>query len=194
VNESCLDVSAFQNIYIKLWIERIFLESACGLGICSCVGAGLLSNGKVHAAEKLDTDWKEGFIKYRFAKLIDILDLTLDEKTKNQIIENLGKECAKEGAANKYKDNPEGFFEEIHNRWGENATYDKEKGLIRIETPERDCVCPFVNSKVISKSICQCSVGWQTQTYTTIFGKEVKAKCLESVVRGSKRCVFEINV
>lgn len=174
--------------------RKNFFKSACGLGICSCVGAELLLNGNLHAAEKQEPDWKERFIKHRFAKLIDILDLTLDESTKNQIIENLGKECSLASIANNYKGNPEEFFNEIHNRWGENATYDKEKGLIKIETPERDCVCPLVDSKVISTSICQCSVGWQTQTYRTILGKEVHAKCVESVIRGSKRCVFEIRI
>jgi len=174
--------------------RKIFFKHVCGLGICSCVGAGLLSSSKAFASENNETDWKEKFIKLRFAKLIGILDSTLDENTKNQIIESLGKECSKDGFALNYKNNPDGFFNEIHNRWGENATYDKEKGLIRIETPERDCVCPFVDSKIISKSICQCSVGWQTQTYTTLLGKEVEARCVESVIRGSKRCVFEIRI
>lgn len=174
--------------------RRNFFKSACGLGIFSCVGVGLLSSSKVLASENNETDWKENFIKHRFAKLIGILDLTLDENTKNKIIENLGKECSKNSFAMKYVNNLEGFLNEIHNRWGENATYYKEQGLIRIETPERDCFCPFVDSKVISKSICQCSVGWQTQTYNTILGKEVEVKCLESVVRGSKRCVFEIKI
>jgi len=171
-----------------------FLKTACGFGICSCIGSGLLSGNKLYASESNETDWKEKFVKYRYAKLIDILDLTLDEKTKNRIIENLGMECSKIGFAENYKSNLDGFFKEIHGRWGENASYDKEKGLIRIETPERDCVCPLVDSKMISKSVCQCSVGWQTQTYKTITGGEVEAKCIESVVRGSKRCVFEIRI
>lgn len=174
--------------------RKDFFKKACGFGICSCVGIGLLSNGNVNAAQNQVPEWEERFIKHRFAKLIGILDMTLDENTKNQIIENLGKECSNDSFAPNYKDNPDGFFNEMHKRWGDNATYDKEKGFIRIETSERDCVCPLIDSKVISKSICQCSVGWQTQTYHTIFGKEVKAKCIESVIRGSKRCVFEIQI
>jgi len=173
--------------------RKDFFVKACGLGICSCVAAGFSVSDNLPAKDK-EPDWKESFIKYRYAKLIGIMDATLDEKTKNQIIENLGRECAGKGeGVKKYYHNPEGFFKEIHDKWGENATYDKEKGIIRIETPERDCVCPLIDSKIISKSVCQCSVGWQTQVYTTIFGKEVKAKCIESVIRGSKRCVFEIE-
>ena len=128
--------------------RKQFFKSACGFGICSCIGAGLIPAEDIRANEKdNNTDWKDGFVKYRFAKLIGILDSTLDEKTKNQIIENLGKECAKNSFAGQFKNNVEGFFEEIHKRWGEQATYNKEKGLIRIETPERDCVCPLVKQK-----------------------------------------------
>jgi predicted hydrocarbon binding protein len=174
--------------------RNYFLKKACGLGICSCVGAGLLSNGNLKAADEKKAEWKEGFVKYRFAKLIGILDLTLDEKTKNQILENLGKECANRSQSKQYINNLDGFFNDLRSRWGENASYDKEKGLIRIETPERECFCPMFDSKEISKSICQCSVGWQAQTYKTIFGKDVEAKCVESVIRGSKRCVFEVRI
>ncbi|MCX6238299.1 MAG: hypothetical protein NTY07_12225 [Bacteroidia bacterium] len=174
--------------------RKDFFKNACGLGICSCFGAGLLSNGDLHAAVDEKDAWKEGFIRYRFEKLIGILDSTLDEHTRNQILENLGKECAKSGQSKNFVNNIDGFFENIHSRWGENATYDKEKGLIRIETPERACVCPLFDAKTVSKSICQCSVGWQTQTYNTILGKDVEAKCVESVIRGSKRCVFEIKI
>lgn len=174
--------------------RKNFIRSACRYGMCSCIGTGLISNDNLYAAEKQTTDWKDKFIKYRFSKLIDILDSNLDEKSKNNILEKLGKECSLDGFAVNYKNDPEGFFNEINNRWGETVTFDKVKGIIRIETPERDCVCPFIDSKVISESICQCSVGWQTQTYTTIFDKKVEAQCVESVIRGGKKCVFEVRI
>ena len=174
--------------------RKDFFKNACGLGICSCIGVGLLSNGDLKAATDEKNDWKEGFIRYRFEKLIGILDSSLEEKTRNQIFENLGKECAKTGQSAKYINNPDGFFNDVLSRWGEKASYDKGKGLIRIETPERACFCPMFDPKTVSKSICQCSVGWQSQTYKTILGKDVEAKCVESVIRGSKRCVFEIRI
>lgn len=171
-----------------------FIKSACALGICSCAGPAILTGNGVKASDLQDVDWNERFVKHRFSKLIDILDASLDEEVKNQIIEKLGQECSLESFAGDFKDNPEGFLEEIKKRWGENSTYDRDKGFIRIETPERDCVCPLVDSRVISESICQCSVGWQTQTYQTIFGKNVEARCVESVIRGGKKCVFEIQI
>lgn len=121
--------------------RKNFFKSACGLGVCSCIGLGLLSSGKSNAAGTQESDPKDRFVKNRFAKLIGILDSTLDEETRNKIIEDLGRECAKDGSISaRFVNNPEGFFDEIHTRWGEKFTYNKEKGFIRIETPERDCV------------------------------------------------------
>ena len=174
--------------------RKHFLKNACGLGICSCVGAGLLTGGTASAADQELTPWKDQFIKHRFAKLIDILDESLDETTKNEIIEKLGRECSLNSLAQNFKGDVDGFFNKIHQRWGENANFDREKGIIKIEMPERDCVCPLIDSKKISKSVCQCSVGWQTQTYETILGKKVEAKCVESVIRGSTKCVFEVQI
>ena len=94
--------------------RKVFLKTACGLGLCSCIGAGFLSNGNLFATENQLTDQKENFIKYRFAKLIGILDSTLDENTKNKIIENLGKECANNSLSRNYVNNIDGFFKEIH--------------------------------------------------------------------------------
>lgn len=174
--------------------RKKFIKKACGLGACSCIGMGFLPTEKATAAGEMKLDWKEDFIKYRFAKLIEILNANLDKETRDHIIESLGKVCANNSIAGKYKNNIDGFFKEINDRWGEKASYDKENGVIRIETPERDCVCPLIDSKLISESICQCSVGWQTQTYNTILDKEVEARCVESVVRGSTKCVFEIRI
>jgi predicted hydrocarbon binding protein len=37
-------------------------------------------------------------------------------------------------------------------------------------------------------------LGWQKQTYSAILGKPVEAELEESILRGSGRCVFRIQV
>lgn len=118
----------------------------------------------------------------------------MEQETIDKIIESLGRERAKTGGYEKYIDNPEGFFEYIENYFEEKHSYDKGKGIIRIETPESDCFCPLVDSSKISLSVCQCSIGWQSQVYETIFGYPVQTKCIEPVVRGSTKYVFEIII
>ena len=103
------------------------------------------------------------------------------------------KRRAKKACA-KYKNNPEGFFEHMEQSQSEKFEYDKANGIITITTPERDCVCGMVNSKITPAYFCQCSIGWQKQTYETILGKAIDVELKESVLRGSKRCVFEVRI
>lgn len=139
--------------------------------------------------------WKLDFAQKRFAKFIEILESTLDEATFQDVIERLGCECsAMIGFIREHRGDVEGYFEEIRQRWGEEAEFDREKGIIRVVTPERECVCPLVNSQLTPGCICDCSLGWQKQTYETILGRPVAVELKESALRGSKRCVFEVRL
>jgi hypothetical protein len=79
---------------------------------------------------------------------------------------------------------------------GDNITYDWDKGLITMASDERtDCFCPL-NSRVhhTPEVVCNCSLGWQKHTWETLLQKKVKVELKESVLRGGKRCVFEIRI
>jgi predicted hydrocarbon binding protein len=76
----------------------------------------------------------------------------------------------------------------------ETFEYDRDNGIITVTTPQRDCVCAMVDSKKTPPYFCQCSAGWQKETYETILDKKVDVELKESVLRGSKRCVFEIRI
>ena len=139
--------------------------------------------------------WRLNFAQCRVAKLIEILESTLDEETLQDVIERLGRYCSGSiGFIQEHEGDVEGYFEQIRQRWGEEAEFDRERGVITVVTPERECVCPLVNSQLVPASICNCSLGWQKQTYETILGKPVEVELKESALRGSKRCVFEIHV
>ncbi|WP_163323775.1 hypothetical protein [Draconibacterium mangrovi] len=174
--------------------RKDFLKKSCSLGICSCIVPGILPVDTFAGNENSESSWKEGFVKHRFSKLIDLMDENLTEETRNKILENLGRECSNRSGIDKFKNDLQGFFQHLKTTLNETATYDKERGVIRVETAERPCFCPMFDSQNISESICQCSVGWQSQSYETILGQAVEAKCLESVIRGSSKCVFEIRL
>ena len=193
--------------------RREFLTHTCGLGACACSAFFLLSEQKAIAAEgnkgkntqeKLGEDlhkelgklrWWSGHAKNQITKLMELLQVHLDEKTRIEIMEQLGRNCAKSlGWAEKYRGNVEGFFRHMNNHNGETLTYDKEKGIITIVTRERDCDCRLVDSKKTPPYYCYCSAGWQKYTYETILGKSVDVKIKESVLFGQPRCVFEVTV
>lgn len=182
--------------------RKDFFKNICKYGLCSCAAFTVLGRDDVYASaddqeqEIKNLQWKLNFINKRFAKLLEIFDSLLKEKKKAEILEKLGRECAKEfnEEAIKYKGDLEGYLEEIKKKWVEKAEYDKEKGVVRIFDKERDkCVCPFIeNSRVDTDTLCYCSIGWQKEIYETVTGKPVDVKIIDSLLKGGKRCSFEI--
>ena len=176
----------------------------CEAGLCSCAeeeseGRDVNKTGR-NAAEKLletarrDQWWLEHSRKQN-ARLWELLGGYLNEEDQAEILEQLGRNCAINfGKAQQYIGDPEGFFRFMFSHSGEMINYDRDSGIITVITRERDCDCRLVNSKNISPVYCSCSIGWQKQTYETILGKKVEVEVKEAVIRGAKRCAFEITV
>lgn len=178
-----------------------FFKKACLYGFCSCAGLSLFANSSAFASDNIenneDQDWKLEFVQNRFSKLIYILKYSVSEETKNQILENLGRECSMNAAKNyeKFKGDIEGFLKNLQETWAQKATYDKDKKEIAIIGKKSDtCFCPFVDMSKMSKDFCNCSLGWQKETFKTIMGKEVTGQIDSSVLRGGESCNFTIRV
>ena len=111
------------------------------------------------------------------AKLWELLEPHLDEATRQDIIEQLGRNCAKRiGWAEEFKGNVQGFFRRMKEIAREDLVYDEAQGVITATSQERDCVCSLVDSKVTPPYFCHCSIGWQKQTYETILGRKVEVE------------------
>lgn len=186
-------------------LRRQLLKGGCAMGVCACAGTVLGDqNGgqekkgatpEAQAEELRKLQWWMSHTQKQMAKLWQLLETRLDEKTRVAILEELGRNCAGSlGWAKQYKGNPEGFFKYLNDRLGEKAEYDKDKGIITVTTPERDCVCRMANSKITPPIFCACSIGWQKYTYETILDKKVEVELKESVLRGSKRCAFQVRI
>jgi predicted hydrocarbon binding protein len=184
--------------------KREFLKTCCGLGICSCA-ATLLPASDPAKTENVDSEemkknnvrlnWRLNHAKRQMSLLLCKIEPEISPQVRCAILEDMGRSCAKSlGWALKYKGNPEGFFEHMKKHSGENLTFDKERKKITIITRDRDCDCPIVDSAKTPGYYCNCSLGWQKETYETILGVPVSVEIKESVLRGAKRCVFEVTV
>ena len=176
--------------------RKQFLKN-CACGFCSCTAIGFLSPVQSIADEpEQKEDWRFPFIKKRYAKLYEILSEKVCEEDLSEIFMQLGAFCASNLELIKdYQGNIDGFINEFENRSGEKIEYDREKGIIKVIGLERGgCFCPLVDQALISKKVCDCSLGWQQYTYETLLGKKVKVELLESVLNGSTRCVFQIQI
>jgi predicted hydrocarbon binding protein len=152
-------------------------------------------NAEKHPAIK-ELRWKQNWVKKVFTRMLETMGMTVDEPTRQKILTSMGRQCANLGGwPTKYKGNPEGFWNEVLTRWKETAEYDKENGIITVTSSERtDCTCIFVDKEKTPAYFCDCSLGWQSEMYETIFSKPVKVEPVESVLRGGKCCVFKIQI
>lgn len=176
--------------------RKQFLKTCAGT-LCGCAAAGMIAPGGIAAAEaKPPEDWRLPFVKKRYAKLIGILAGKVDEATLNEILRQLGYSCAGGySLVKKHQGDVDGFIREFKKQANEDITYDREKGIVSVVGPERgDCFCPLIDKNLMSGKVCNCSLGWQQCTYETLLGKKVRVELKESVLRGGKRCVFEIRI
>lgn len=184
--------------------RKDFFKGICKYGLCSCAAFAIISNENTFASSD-DEDqevkalkWKLEFINKRFAKLLDIMDVSLDDGKKREVLEKLGRECAKEFDDNviKFRGDVDGFLEDVMKKWVEKADYDKDKGIISISDKKREaCFCPFIDKSFVdSDTMCHCSVGWQKHIYETLTGKKVDVEVTGSILKGGEQCSFNIFI
>ncbi len=179
--------------------RKQFLKN-CALGLCTCAAVGLPARAESPAAEATKPeDWRLPFVKQRYARLLEILAARVDEKTLNEILVDLGTYCSALGDdwRAKFRGDLEGFKRAVkQSAAGDNITYDRVTGTITMASDERtDCFCPLISRFSHTPQVaCNCSLGWQQHTWETLLQKPVKVELKESVLRGGRRCVFEIHV
>ena len=172
----------------------------CTVGMCSCAAYAMLPQSVSFAQSgnpEMDAlKWKVDAGQKRFAKLVKVLNDTLDEPTRKRVFESLGRFCAQDSRylTDQYKGNVQGFLDLIQQKWVEKAEYDEKAGTIRIVDKSKTCTCPLVQESLTPSTFCDCTLGWQKETYSALLGKPVEAELEESLLRGGKRCVFRIRV
>ena len=179
--------------------RKDFFKNACKYSICGCAGMMLLSPSNFLANENTPgekkEDWRIGFMQNRIAKLIEEMDDKLDEEEMISLLEDMGRYCAKENSKDyiKFKGDLNGYLKSLE-KWVDKAEHDKEKGIITLTGKKNNsCFCPFVDISKMPKEFCNCTKGWNKETYGTIIGKQVDVKIDTTVLWGGERCSFTIT-
>jgi len=177
-----------------------FLKS-CAAGVCSCVA--LLSPeptlAETSSPNLEQLQWQLEASRVRYARLVSILEENLDETTRKEIFDSLGRECARQFRSRtfeKYKGDLPGFLKSVEapDGWASKTEYDEKTGTIRVFDRGPHCTCPLVKEGLTSGAQCDCTLGWQRETYSAILGRPVDGAVEESILRGGKRCVFRMTV
>ena len=175
--------------------RKEFLKTACGLGMCGCALNLFGATTPLLAAEPPAEDQRLAYTRHQLAKLLGFMAADAPAETCAGILEQTGRECAKLGQLGvKFKGDPEGYMATANKAWGTDFQWNKEKGIIAVSVPEGECGCPMVDNKRTPAFFCNCSVGYQKESFEAVFGRPVQASLKESKLGGSKRCVFEVTV
>jgi hypothetical protein len=144
-------------------------------------------------------------------RFFEIMDQQIDEKTRINLMQANGAECAR-GAYGEITDRKPATLEEIdktiadwQEKMGKNNIYrngntvyfgyeSNPKGL---KTADGYCLCPMLENgpATLSSTFCQCSLGYVKYMFRKfITYSEVNAELLESVRTGGKACRFRIMI
>jgi len=173
-------------------------------GGCACA---LLTFGANNALSAEDTkekkpakDQNQEFITGWAENLMIVMDQNLDEKTRINIMEASGRNCAEKhykAIAMKYKGNMKGFLEHMKQQFANVADYDEKKGTIRMVGKKfKACFCPVVKgrSNLKSGTYCLCSQGWMKQVFGMVSGKKVDVRLEQTILRGADCCIFNMTL
>ena len=185
-------------------MERKQFLKACLVGMSSCAACGVagLAGAADEGAGAGQDDAAVGqtveAMRVRYAALVGVIGRHVPEETQRTIFRELGRECARQFKGmtyEKFAGNIDGFLAEARgaNGWMAGADYDQKAGVITIVDRAKSCTCPLVKPGLTPAAQCECTLGWQEETYSRILGRPVKASLVESILRGSNRCVFRVE-
>lgn len=178
--------------------RRDFLKSACAAGLCSCAVASLVAADEPPpAAEQPPAeDWRIGFGRQRYAKLVSVVAARVEPATFQSIIEEVGEFCGGSGFAGRFAGDLDGFLAEVRTRWHAATEYDAARGVVQLafSTPKGDCACPLMGKGLVPAAACQCSVGSIRRMFTLVTQRPAQCELKESALAGDSRCAFEIRL
>jgi len=180
-------------------MNRADFLKKCSGGLCACIVANEVAPAaSAGSAPTSPEDWRLRFIRRRYAKLIGILSEKMDQKALNVVLHELGGYCSSTDASlGQYRGDLEGYCAHLRQTAsGDEVAIDRERNAITVTSPLRtDCFCPWISVEHQTPAVvCNCSLGWQQATWETVTGKKVQVDLKESVLRGGKRCVFEVRI
>jgi hypothetical protein len=90
---------------------------------------------------------------------------------------------------------PEAFYSFLQEKWNWIVTVDEDGKRIFADENKAQCICPLIRAGAVhTPNLCNCSEGFAERMFTKVFERPVKARVIESVLRGGRHCVYEIMI
>lgn len=132
--------------------------------------------------------------------LVERMDGALDEETRARVMQSCGRQCIPSHviseAARAYAESRDidDFLARLNEMGIDGGNLTREGNTIYVRYGE--CYCGIVNrvGERISRTYCNCSVGWNKALFEAVFQRSVEVNLVESVISGAKRCLLEVKI
>jgi predicted hydrocarbon binding protein len=129
--------------------------------------------------------------------LTESLDTQLDEKAREKILENCGRNCisssfvARGKALKKSAKNTDDFLDKLSQKWKH-----LQRDGNNIYVVYEKCYCPLVKDypDKLSPTFCNCSKGWIKELFESALEKPITVKLEKSIKQGDKICRFSVHL
>jgi hypothetical protein len=130
--------------------------------------------------------------------LLQFIDATQSEETKEAIFSQLGRDCFycnhHEQWLEQFEGNPQAFLDRINvqqtSKYWESLVFsDDEKTLVLTGRKVESCACAFALCSQPPKSLCYyCCKHFQQEYFKTLFGRDVEVEITSAFLLGDERC------
>ncbi len=189
--------------------EFLHTSMAAGAGAFTILGAPCCAQQAPAAPQGTPCDKKYDFSQTWVKRFMDILDQTLDEPTRIQIMHAMGRTCYS-GAHGKRPDRkPQpGDLDKLIagiKKFGGDEMISREGDVIHfkyignpagLKVADGFCLCPVVEKGPagLSGTFCACSEGYVAEMFERASEAPLKVEIVESLKRGGKTCRFRITL
>ena len=124
------------------------------------------------------------------------LEEKCDEKTRIELMEACGRDCAKRGAI-AIAESSQGNLEKMIDVLRASPYIDiVSRKREPIKVSYKKCLCELVSKgpERLPHTYCECSKGWLLQMFETAAQKPVKVEIIQTIKRGGNSCDFVIHL
>ncbi|MCP4727005.1 MAG: hypothetical protein GY863_18340 [bacterium] len=179
--------------------RKEFLKKSLQAGLVTTGFVGMCGNHAFASGAGDDQEKSDEYQKFKeewIKSFLKNLDEQFDEKTRINLLESCGRDCAKRGAiqlANSCKGDLKKFVDTLANSLGKENNYIDGDS---VHLGYSKCLCHLVDKgpERLSDTWCNCSRGWVLEMFETVTGKKVKVELISSIKRGHDSCNFIINI
>jgi hypothetical protein len=88
------------------------------------------------------------------------------------------------------------FLAFLRSEWGWIVEHDAAAGVVLANENRDRCVCPLVPEEHGSDlgALCDCSEGFAERMFSAVTGAPVRARVVESILRGGARCRYRVEL